>query len=83
MKSTRRVTTEISSSLGATVRRLARDAQAWRIGLNHDEDERMQLLSRIDRLACTLEGPSHQPLQRWLENLRRDLAPHDSSVLSV
>jgi hypothetical protein len=80
---TKRVTIETSSSLGTNVRRLARDAQSWRGGLDRDETERLRLVCRIDRLACTLEGESHQPLRRWLENLRRDLSRDASSVLSV
>ncbi len=83
MMSTKQIPTDLSSSLSTTVRRLARDAQAWRLGLEHDEIERLRLICRIDRLACTLGDESHQPLRRWLENLRRDLSPDPSSVLSV
>lgn len=81
--STKQPKTETSSPLGSTVRQLALDAQSWRLGLDRDEIERLRLVCRIDRLACSLGDESHRPLRRWLENLRRELSRDASSVLSV
>lgn len=81
MMSTTPLTTDLSPPLlGPAVRRLAREAQAWRISLRRDERERERLLDQIDDLGRTLEGTDHQPLKRWLENLRRNLNLEDAPV---
>lgn len=62
-----------AASLAATIRGLATEAHRIINGREVEDREIEALLARIDRTAGMPAVEAHGPIQRWLENLRREV----------